>query len=295
MTNRSEENPCKIPMACIYDFDGTLAEGDMQEYDLVPKLGVAPAEFWRMSEEIKLKHNVDGILAYMYLIIKMAREKNIPITRKDFAAYSRNIRFFPGVDSWFSRISAYAADQGVEVSHFIISSGIKEMIDGTSIAGNFKAIFASCYMYDDNGNPIWPARAVNYTNKTQYIFRLNKGVLDETDDASVNNYQPRSNRPMPFKNMIYFGDGATDIPCMRLIKNFGGHAVMVFDKNKKGSREMALDYLQKDRISLAAPNDYSAGGKLEEGTRLIIDKVASRSKFDQAIDGIMQENRQEIS
>jgi phosphoserine phosphatase len=270
-----------IPMAFIYDFDGTLAYGEMQEYDLVPKLGVAPEQFWIMSNEIKVSHNVDGILAYMYLIIKMAREKNIPITRSDFAAYSRNIKFFPGVESWFERISEYGRSRGVEVSHYIISSGIKEMIEGTTIAGNFKAIFASSYMYDDKGNPIWPARAVNYTNKTQYIFRLNKGVLDETDDVSVNTYQPRKNRPMPFKNMIYFGDGATDIPCMRLVKNFGGHAIMVYDDNKANSRQTALDYVQKGRISMAASHDYSGGTMLEKGTMLIIDQVAARASFDE--------------
>ena len=270
-----------IPMAFIYDFDGTLAYGEMQEYDLVPKLGVAPEQFWIMSNEIKVSHNVDGILAYMYLIIKMAREKNIPITRSDFAAYSRNIKFFPGVESWFERISEYGRSRGVEVSHYIISSGIKEMIEGTTIAGNFKAIFASSYMYDDKGNPIWPARAVNYTNKTQYIFRLNKGVLDETDDVSVNTYQPRKNRPMPFKNMIYFGDGATDIPCMRLVKNFGGHAIMVYDDNKANSRQTALDYVQKGRISMAASHDYSCGTMLEKGTMLIIDQVAARASFDE--------------
>lgn len=270
-----------IPMAFLYDFDGTLAYGEMQEYDLVPKLGVAPEQFWSMSNEIKVSHNVDGILAYMYLIIKMAREKNIPITRSDFAAYSRNIKFFPGVESWFDRISEYGRIRGVEVSHYIISSGIKEMIEGTTIAGNFKSIFASSYMYDEHGNPVWPARAVNYTNKTQYIFRLNKGVLDETDDVSVNTYQPRKNRPMPFKNMIYFGDGATDIPCMRLVKNFGGHAIMVYDENRADSRQTALDYVQKGRISMAAAHDYSSGTMLEKGTMLIIDQVAARASFDE--------------
>ena len=268
-------------MAFIYDFDGTLARGEMQEYDLVPKLGEVPEKFWTKSNEIKVSHNVDGILAYMFLIVKMAKEKNIPITRKDFAEYSRNIVFFNGVDTWFDRMNEYGRARNVEISHYIISSGLKEMIEGTSIAHCFKAIFASAYMYDDNGNPIWPARSVNYTNKTQYIFRLNKGVLDETDDVSVNTYQPRKNRPMPFKNMIYFGDGSTDIPCMRLIKNFGGNAVMVYSEDKPASKEMALDYVQKDRISMAAPTDYSEGSLLEKGTRLIIDQVAARAEFDE--------------
>lgn len=270
-----------VRMAFTYDFDGTLAKGDMQEYDLVPKFGVTPSEFWAKAEKIRKQFNVDGILAYMYLIVKMAKEQNVSIRREDFSAYSRNIIFFKGVESWFDRITKYGKSKGVEISHYIISSGLKEMIEGTPIAKYFKSIFASTYFYDECGNPIWPARAVNYTNKTQYIFRLNKGVLDETDDISVNAYQPQKDRTMPFKHIIYFGDGATDIPCMRLVKNFGGHSIMIFDENNEQAKKNALDYVQKNRISLAATNDYSAGSMLERGVKLIIDGVAASARFDE--------------
>lgn len=269
-----------VRMAFTYDFDGTLAKGDMQEYDLVPKFGLTPREFWKKAEEIRKEYNVDGILAYMYLIVRMAREQCVSIRRNDFSSYGRNIEYFRGVDTWFDRINRYGKSKGVEISHYIISSGLKEMIEGTPVARHFKAIFASTYLYDQEGNPVWPARAVNYTNKTQYIFRLNKGVLDETDDVSVNAYQPRSDRNMPFSHIIYFGDGATDIPCMRLVKNFGGHSIMVYDENNQQARKNALDYVQKNRISLAATNDYSSGSMLERGVKLIIDAVVASSRFD---------------
>ncbi len=269
-----------VRMAFTYDFDGTLAAGAMQEYDLVPKFGLSPKEFWDKAKEIRTEYNVDGILAYMYLIVRMAKERGISIRREDFSAYSKNIKFFRGVETWFDRISKYGKSKGVEISHYIISSGLKEMIDGTSIAKYFKAIYASTYLYDELGNPVWPARAVNYTNKTQYLFRLNKGVIDETDDVSVNAYQPRRDRDMPFSHIIYFGDGATDIPCMRLVKNFGGHSIMVYDDKDETARDSALDFVKKNRISLAAVNDYSSGSMLEQGVKLIIDEVVARARFD---------------
>lgn len=271
----------KVSMAFTYDFDGTLAHGDMQEYDLVPKLGSTPKIFWDESNKIKDDKNVDGILAYMFLILKKAKEQNIILKREDFSYYGRNIVFFKGVTDWFSRINKYAASKGVQLNHYIISSGLKEMIEGTVIAKNFKAIFASSYMYDDNGIPIWPARSVNYTNKTQYIFRLNKGALDERDDKLINAYQPRSDRAMPFSHIVYFGDGPTDIPCMRLVKNFGGHSIMVYDELNENAKKLSFDYVQKGRISMCAPTDYSAGSKLERGVKLIIDEVVANSRFNE--------------
>ncbi len=270
-----------ITMAFIYDFDGTLADGSMQEYELIPNLGMTPEEFWNASSRIQEADNVDGILAYLYLTIKLARDKNIRLSRDYFASCGERIPFFKGVETWFSRINKYGKSKGVEVCHYIISSGIREMIEGTKIASQFKAIYASTYMYDSDGSPIWPARSVNYTNKTQYMFRLSKGVQDETDDYSVNAYQPQSERSIPFSRMIYFGDGATDIPCMRLVKNNGGHAIMVYDENCAKSKENAIKDMKCDRISLAAPNDYSSGSMLERGTKMIIDAVSANAMFQE--------------
>lgn len=271
----------RVKIALTYDFDGTLAYGDMQEYDLVPKFGLAPKDFWAESNSISVQQNVDRILAYMWLIIKMAKEKNVSVKRDDFSDYGKNIVFYKGVETWFDRINRYGASKGVEVQHYIISSGLKEMIEGTKIAKHFNGIFASSYMYDDDGNPVWPARAVNYTNKTQYIFRLNKGVLDETDDESVNAHTPHKGRPMPFSHIVYIGDGATDIPCMRLVKNFGGYSIMIYNPEKNEGKSMAQQFLQAGRISMISPNDYSPGSDLERGIKLIIDSVVAKARFSE--------------
>lgn len=270
-----------VKLAITYDFDGTLAFGNIQEYDLVPKFGMSPKQFWGLSAELSNEQNVDGILAYMWLILKMAKEKNVQIRREQFFEYGKNIRFYKGVDTWFDRINRYGKSKGVDVQHYIISSGLKEMIEGTKIARYFNRIFASCYMYDGEGNPIWPARAVNYTNKTQYIFRLNKGVLDERDDDSVNAYTPHKNRVLPFSQIVYIGDGATDIPCMRLVKNFGGFAIMIYQDEMPEKKQMAQKYLETGRISMISPNDYSPGSNLERGVKLIIDSVVAKARFNE--------------
>lgn len=270
-----------VKVALTYDFDGTLAYGNIQEYDLVPKFGMSPKEFWSIAAKVSNDQNVDGILAYMWLIIQMAKEKNIQIRREDFFEYGKNIHFYKGVDTWFDRINRYGKSKGVDVQHYIISSGLKEMIEGTKIAKYFKRIFASCYMYDPKGNPIWPARAVNYTNKTQYLFRLNKGVLDERDDESVNAYSPHKTRALPFSQMVYIGDGSTDIPCMRLVKNFGGYAIMIYQDDLPEKKKFAQKYLETNRISLISPNDYSAGSDLERGVKLIIDSVVAQARFNE--------------
>ena len=207
--------------------------------------------------------------------------KNVQIRREQFFEYGKNIRFYKGVDTWFDRINRYGKSKGVDVQHYIISSGLKEMIEGTKIARYFNRIFASCYMYDGEGNPIWPARAVNYTNKTQYIFRLNKGVLDERDDDSVNAYTPHKNRVLPFSQIVYIGDGATDIPCMRLVKNFGGFAIMIYQDEMPEKKQMAQKYLETGRISMISPNDYSPGSNLERGVKLIIDSVVAKARFNE--------------
>ena len=225
-----------VKLAITYDFDGTLAFGNIQEYDLVPKFGMSPKQFWGLSAELSNEQNVDGILAYMWLILKMAKEKNVQIRREQFFEYGKNIRFYKGVDTWFDRINRYGKSKGVDVQHYIISSGLKEMIEGTKIARYFNRIFASCYMYDGEGNPIWPARAVNYTN---------------------------------------------NIPCMRLVKNFGGFAIMIYQDEMPENKQMAQKYLQIVRISMISPNDYSPGSNLERGVKLIIDSVVAKARFNE--------------
>ena len=201
-------------VAFLYDFDKTLCTTDMQDYAFIPSLGMTPAEFWAEANSFGRSHRIDGILAYMYTMIQESRRKNLPFTREDLVEKGRKIVFFPGVRQWFGRINRFGARQGVAVEHYIISSGLREIIEGSGISGEFKEIYASEFYYDQTGSPVWPKLAVNFTAKTQFVYRINKGVLDVSDDKTLNDSMPDDSKRVPFTNMIYVGDGLSDVPCM---------------------------------------------------------------------------------
>ena len=207
--------------ALIYDFDKTLSPKDMQEYGFLPGIGVEPAAFWEDCRTFATANQTDGVLAYMFMMQHHAAGKS-PLTKSSLLALGQNIEFFPGVLSWFDRINAHGASLGLGVEHYIISSGLKEIIDGTPIAEHFKAVFATSFVYNDQDVAVWPATAINYTNKTQYLYRINKGVLDPTNDVDLNRFTPEHERRIPFANMIYIGDGLTDVPCMKTTRLKGG-------------------------------------------------------------------------
>lgn len=191
-----------IPMAISYDFDGTLAPGNMQEYDFIPALKMLSKHFWLAVNDLAKQNEMDPILAYMYTMLEEAQKAKIPVRKEDFKTFGSNIGLFPGVRDWFKRINAYAKTKGVRLDHFIISSGIREMVEGTNIHKEFKKVYASGFMFDHNGVACWPALAVNYTTKTQYLFRINKGSLDVHDNSIINKYVPKEQRPVPFEHMI---------------------------------------------------------------------------------------------
>lgn len=261
-----------IPMAICYDFDGTLAPGNLQEYGFIKKLGLTPQEFWLCSNSLAKEKMADDILAYMKVTIDESRKRNLPVTRDDFLEYGKSVKFYQGVLGWFDRINDYAAEKGVKIDHYIISSGLKEMIEGTPIADKFTEIFASSFMYDDYGAAVWPAIVLNYTSKTQYMFRINKGCLDVTDNEGVNRHVDKSCRPMPFENMIYIGDGSTDIPCMAMLNKAGGHTLAVYEKGCEGHAERLN---QDGRAQMVAAADYSENKAIDVFVKAVIDKICS--------------------
>ena len=190
-------------IAFLYDFDKTLCTTDMQDYAFIPSLGMTPAEFWAKANGFGRRNRVDGVLAYMYTMLQEAERKSRPFTRADLVEKGRGIEFFPGVPEWFRRINAFGAEQGVEVEHYIISSGLREIIEGSAVSGEFKAIYASEFFYDETGRPVWPKLAVNFTAKTQFVYRINKGVLDVSDDKTLNDSMPDDSKRVPFPNMLY--------------------------------------------------------------------------------------------
>lgn len=259
-------------LAMMYDFDGTLSPQNMQEYDFIPDLGVSPFAFWQEASHLAEQNDMDQILAYMYLMLKKANAKDIPVKKTDFTAYGKHVKLFDGVNTWFDRINAYATQKGLCAEHYIISSGLKEMIEGTTIAHQFENIYASSFYYDVNGVAVWPAVAVNYTSKTQFLFKINKGVKSIPDTEKVNEYLAEDERRIPFRNMVYIGDGLTDVPCMKLVKVNGGHSIAVYKDHEEGK----VKQLQADeRVDYVAPCDYRKGSAMERLLLTIMDKVAA--------------------
>ncbi len=265
----------KISVALIYDFDGTLAPGNMQEFDFIPAVGKSNKEFWHDANSLAEQQDADGILTYMAKMVHEARATGLSLKREAFQESGRKVQLYNGVKSWFGRMNAYATEKGIELVHYINSSGLKEIIEGTEIAHEFRKIYACSFLYDIDGIAYWPAVAVNYTNKTQFIFKINKGVESVYDSKRVNTYIEEDKRPVPFKRMIYVGDGTTDIPCMRLVKNFGGHSIAVYNPEQKGARKEMGSLIRDNRVNFVCPADYSAGSEIDTVVKAIIDKIAT--------------------
>lgn len=263
----------KLTVALIYDFDGTLSPGNMQEYDFIPAVGKSNYEFWKESNEIAEEQDADPILAYMYRMLHEAKSSGKSLRRESFMLSGRNITLYKGVTEWFARINAYAAERGILVQHYINSSGIREMIEGTPIAPEFRKIYACSFLYDVDGVAYWPAVAVNYTNKTQFIFKINKGIESVYESKKINEYIAEEDRPVQFRHMIYFGDGSTDIPCMKLVKQQGGHSIAVYNPESEQKRADMEKLIRDNRVNFVSPADYSEGGELDTLVKTIIRKI----------------------
>ncbi len=259
-------------IAIMYDFDETLCTKNMQEYSLIPNLNTDAKTFWSNVGVTAKEGNMDLTLAYMYCIINRAKEVNYPIKRDAFQQLGKDIEYYPGVEEYFARIVEFGKQYNLEVEHFIISSGTKEIIEGCSIYSAFTKVFASEFHYDKNGFADWPALAINYTGKTQFLFRINKNALDIYDNETVNSYIAHDKRDIPFDHMIYLGDGLTDVPCMKLVKGNGGYSIGVYTNEKPATIKRLLD---EDRVNFAAKADYREGSQLDTIIKNIIIKIAS--------------------
>lgn len=273
----------KNRMAIMYDFDETLAPGNMQEYAFIPNLKISADDFWSASYEFAKEHNMDNILAYMYLSIKLVKEKKLKISKEEFSKQGEMISFFEGVETWFERINEYGRSLGIEVEHYIISCGLKEIIDGTKIAKEFKRIFACRFAYDEeSGEPMWPSQAINYTTKTQYIYRVRKNKLDNLYDCyEINEYIENKSTLLPYSNMVYIGDGETDVPCMKMVKLYGGTSICVYNPKKEKKLAIAKKLFRDGRVNFIAPADYKKNSKMESILKDLIQKVALNNKIEE--------------
>lgn len=261
-------------LAICYDFDKTLSPTDMQAQGYIQSVGYDVDEFWKKTNALASANDMDGNLAYMYVMMDEARGRLI-FNREKLEEYGSKVQLFPGVSGWFERINEYGRQNGITVEHYIISSGLKEMIDGTEIAkkGVFTKVYASSFYYDERGVAIWPAQVVNFTNKTQFLFRIVKGVLD-VNDNKVNEYFKPEDLHVPFRNMVYIGDSDTDIPCMKLVNVNGGHSIGVYHPETK-KKDRVLQMLRDNRVRYIAPADYTEGSELDDLLKAIIKKTAA--------------------
>ena len=266
-------------IALVYDFDGTLSPKPMQEYTFFPRIGIEPAAFWAECNKVAREQQADPLITYMHLMYKKAKEAGVRIGREELVALGPDVALFEGLDSWFDDIEGFVklrAETDVTVRHYLISSGLKEIIEGTRIYAKFHNVFASEYWFDPYDLP-FPKRVITDTGKTQYLFRINKGIEDL--GASINHHMPEADRPIPFANMIYFGDGDTDVPSMALMRKSGGFAVAVHPPGQ--NRAKCVDLLAADRIDFFAPADYRRGSDLFRRTCLILDRMITNIRWQE--------------
>ena len=298
-------------IAFLYDFDKTLCTTDMQDYTFIPSLGYTPGEFWSIANSFGFENRMDGLLAYMYTMIEECRKKGIRLDRDYLVSCGHAIELFPGVQDWFSRINAFGETLGVEiehyvlssglrerfgrinafgaqlgvtVEHYVISSGLREIIEGSGVSHEFKEIYACEFFYNEEGLASWPKLDVNFTNKTQFVYRINKGILDVAKDKELNASMPDDSKRIPFTNMIYIGDGLSDVPCMKMMRAYGGQAVAVYQDSNRAGVE---DLLAKGRVDFIFPADYRDGTLFDETMKNIVRKIA-------IADALAEENQQQL-
>ncbi len=276
----SEEKTLRT--AIVYDFDGTLARGNIQEHTFLPDMGIPKKKFWADVQDEAKSTDSDEILVYMRRMLEAAKDSGEPLKRPALREAGRRTPLFEGVSEWFDRINDHASDIDLSLEHYVVSSGIHEMIEGCEIAEKFKHIFASKFIYDKDGVAIWPGIAINYTTKTQFLFRINKEVINNWDNRSVNTWIKMEERPIPFERMIFIGDGDTDIPSMKMVRLQGGHSIAVFDpeewpNNGSGGKaqEKVFKLISEDRVHFVVPADYRNGSQLDITVKGILGRIAS--------------------
>ena len=260
-------------VALIYDFDGTLSPGNMQEFGFIQAVGKTPKEFWTMSDGLAAGQDASNVLSYMKMMFDEAGKNGITLHRSDFHRFGKHIELYEGVKDWFRLVNEYGASKGVKVEHYINSSGLKEIIEGSPIASEFKHIFACSYIYNEAGEAVWPGISVDYTAKTQFIFKISKGIFSAHDNKKVNESVAEDKKRIPYPQMIYFGDGETDIPSMKIVTMFGGHSIAVYDPVNTRKKAFADKLKRQGRVSFTAPADYRQDSRTFKVVCAIIDKI----------------------
>ena len=273
-------------IALLYDFDKTLCTTDMEDYSFIPSLGYTPAQFWQKANNFGWENQMDGLLAYMYTMIEECRAQGKTLNRDYLVQCGKAIELFPGVREWFRRINAFGETQGVTIEHYVISSGLREIIEGSGIAHEFREIYACEFFYNEEGLATWPKLDVNFTNKTQFVYRINKGVEDVGEHKRLNMYMPKNQRVVPFCNMIYVGDGLTDVPSMKLARQRGGYAIGVYR-----NPEDASYLVDEERVDFYVKSDYTENSQMDEAMKAILQKICAQTRFWQLSEKSVKNNQ----
>jgi hypothetical protein len=259
-------------IAVVYDYDQTLSPTYMQDEVLFPAYGIDPARFWKKSQQLVRDEGWESELAYLKTLLDSLPMD--PPTNEDLVRLGANLKFYPGLPEMFGELNSLLNDAhhaiGIRIEHYILSSGMKALIDGSALKPFVKEIFGCEFATDSHGRITFPKRVISHTQKTQYLFRINKGLLDLSQD--VNDHMPQELRPVPFPNMIYVGDGPTDVPCFTVMKQFGGQSIAVYNPNDPTLNSFRKCYqlsAHANRIKHIAPSDYRSGSHL----RLILDEM----------------------
>jgi hypothetical protein len=275
-------------IAIVYDYDQTLSPNFMQDEVLFPAFGIDSKKFWQGCQELVRNEGYDSELAYLKALLDylgLDRPTNARLSE-----LGAGLKFFPGLPEMFDQFKSGLLRPehetiGIKVEHYIISSGLKAMIDGSRLAPHLRAVFGCEFAEDPSGRISFPKRVISHTQKTQFLFRINKGLLDHSQD--VNDHMPPELRPIPFDHMIYIGDGPTDVPCFTVVRQLGGHAIAVYnpeDKSRNSFRKCFHLVGPADRVRYIAPADYRAGSHLrlllEHMVSEIADKILTRRQRD---------------
>lgn len=270
-------------IAIVYDFDGTLTPEPMQNYAILPKLGITPDDFWPEVGEEVAQTGAENMLVYMRKLLEKADQAKVHITKEDYADLAKNIQYYKGVETWFTRLNDYVADKNphITLKHYIVSAGMKEILEGVAIKDEFDGMYASEYFFNFKGIATFPKLVITDTSKTQFLFRINKGIEDLSQ--SINNHMPESERPIPFSNMIYIGDGLTDVPSMALTRKEGGHAIAVYEEDNIQQQAVSQALLKANRVDFAAPADYTQNAPLDQKMRLLLNYIIAGIEYREMV------------